>query len=274
MDRIDDSLLRQPGRGALRRQRLQVGLARTPQLRRAAQALRWRVFAGELGARLPSRVAGIDEDVFDAYCEHLVVRAEDSDEVLGTYRVLAPEAARRVGSYYSETEFDLVRLRHIRGRMVEVGRSCIHPQHRSGAVIALLWAGLTRYMLTHGYEYLAGCASMGMADGGHAAASAYRGMREAHSAPVEYRVFPRRPLPVADLERVNAGAEPPPLIKGYLRAGAWVCGEPAWDPEFNTADFFLLLPLANVAPRYARHFMGSDLQVCPPRRTINSVSPA
>lgn len=257
MDRIDDSLLRQPGGGARRRHRLQVGLARTLQVRRAAQALRWRVFAEELGAHLPSRVPGVDEDVFDAYCEHLVVRDEDCGEVLGTYRVLAPEAARRVGSYYSETEFDLVRLRDIRGRMVEVGRSCIHPDFRNGAVIALLWAGLTRYMLTHGYEYLAGCASMGMADGGRAAASAYRGMREAHHAPVEYRVIPRRPLPLANFERVCAGAEPPALIKGYLRAGAWVCGEPAWDPEFNTADFFLLLPLANVAPRYARHFLGT-----------------
>lgn len=257
MDRIDELLLEQPGARATRKHRLRVGLARTAQVRRAAQALRWKVFADELGARLPSRVPGIDEDVFDAYCEHLVVRDEDRDEVLGTYRVLAPEAARRIGSYYSETEFDLVRLRHIRGRMVEVGRSCIHPQHRSGAVIALLWAGLTRYMLTHGYQYLAGCASMGMADGGRAAASAYRGMREAHLAPVEYQVIPRRPLPLADYEHACAGTEPPALIKAYLRAGAWVCGAPAWDPEFNAADFFLLLPLANVAPRYARHFLGT-----------------
>lgn len=258
MDRIDGSMLRQPQGGARRRHRLQVGFARTPQVRRAAQALRWKVFAEELGARLGSRVPGIDEDVFDAHCEHLVVRDEDCGEVLGTYRVLAPEAARRVGSYYAETEFDLVRLRHIRGRMVEVGRSCIHPQHRGGAVIALLWAGLTRYMLASGHQYLAGCASMGMADGGRAAALAYRGMHAAHAAPVEYHVFPRRPLPLADFERVAAGVEPPALIRAYLRAGAWVCGAPAWDPDFNTADFFLLLPLANVAPRYARHFMGTD----------------
>jgi putative hemolysin len=257
MDRIDELLLREQGVRARRRHRLQVGFARTAQVRRAAQALRWRVFAEELGARLAGREPGIDEDVFDAHCEHLVVREEDSGEVIGTYRLLAPEAARRVGSYYSETEFDLTRLRHIRGRMVEVGRSCIHPEHRSGAVIALLWAGLTRYMLAHGYGYLAGCASMGMADGGRAAASAYCGMRERHLAPVEYHVLPRCALPLAELERAGTGAEPPPLIRGYLRAGAWVCGEPAWDPDFNTADFFLLLPLANVAPRYARHFLGT-----------------
>jgi putative hemolysin len=256
MDRIDELLLREQGGAPRRRHRLQVGIARTAQLRRAAQALRWRVFAEELGARLSSREPGIDEDEFDAHCEHLVVREEDGGEVIGTYRLLAPEAARRVGSYYSETEFDLTRLRHLRGRMVEVGRSCIHPQYRSGAVIALLWAGLTRYMLGHGYGFLAGCASMGMADGGRAAASAYSGMREKHGAPVEYHVFPRCALPLGDLAD-GAAAEPPPLIRGYLRAGAWVCGEPAWDPDFNTADFFLLLPLANVSPRYARHFLGT-----------------
>jgi putative hemolysin len=255
MDRIDELLLQRPGAGSRRERRLQVGFARSAEVRRAAQALRWQVFAEELGARLPSREPGIDQDEFDAYCEHLVARDADSGEVLGTYRLLAPEAARRVGSYYSDTEFDLTRLRHLRARMVEVGRSCIHPQHRSGAVLALLWAGLARYMARSGHEYLAGCASMGMADGGHAAAAAYERMRAEHLAPVEYRVSARCPLPLAELDATARG-ELPPLIRAYLRAGAWVCGEPAWDPDFNTADFFVLLPLANVAPRYARHFLG------------------
>jgi putative hemolysin len=255
MDRIDDLLLGQPGEGTRRRRRLRVGLARTPQVRRAAQALRWRVFAEELGARLPSRIPGIDEDEFDAYCEHLVVRDEELGEVVGTYRLLAPEAARRVGAYYAETEFDLTRLRHLRARLVEVGRSCIHPDFRSGAVIALLWAGVTRYVLAHGHTHIAGCASMGMADGGHAAAAAWARLRREHLAPIEYHVFPRCALPLEQLD-ASAPAAIPPLLRGYLRAGAWICGEPAWDPDFNTADLFVLLPLANVAPRYARHFLG------------------
>ena len=191
--------------------------------------------------------------MFDAYCEHLVVRDEDCGEVLGTYRLLPPDAARRVGSYYSEAEFNLTRLRHLRARMVEAGRSCIHPDVRNGAVIALLWAGLARYMRAHRYAYLVGCASMGMADGGHGAAAAYERMRREHLAPVEYHVFPRCPLPLEELD-ASLAARIPPLLGGYLRAGAWICGAPAWDPDFNTADFFVLLPLANVAPRYARHF--------------------
>lgn len=254
MDRIDDLMLRRRARAALPRRRLHVGLARTPQEKRAAQALRWRVFAEELGARLRARTPGIDEDEFDAHCEHLVVQDEDCGEVVGTYRLLAPAAARRLGSYYSETEFDLTRLRHLRPRLVEAGRSCIHPDFRDGAVIALLWAGLARYMLAHGHGYLAGCASMDMADGGHAAAAAWARLRGAHLAPVEYHVFPRRPLPLEELD-ARGDAEVPPLLRGYLRAGAWVCGEPARDPDFNTADFFVLLPLANLTPRYARHFL-------------------
>lgn len=255
MDRIDDLVLHRRARAGQRR-RLHVGLAHTPQAKRAAQALRWRVFAEELGARLRARTPGIDEDEFDAHCEHLVVRDEDCGEVVGTYRLLAPAAARRVGSYYSETEFDLTRLRHLRARMVEAGRSCIHPDFRDGAVIALLWAGIARYMLAHRYAYLAGCASMGMGDGGHAAAAVWGRLRREHLAPVEYHVFPRCPLPIEELDS-GGRAEVPPLLRGYLRAGAWVCGGPAWDPDFNTADFFVLLPLANLTPRYARHFLGT-----------------
>jgi putative hemolysin len=239
----------------LRRARtLQVQLATGESEILEAQKLRWRVFAEELGARLPSRQAGVDHDLFDPFCQHLVVRDGDDGRVVGTYRILTPEAARDVGAYYSEGEFDLTRLQLLRSRLVEIGRSCIDPDHRgSGAVIALLWGGLANFMQQHGYEYLIGCASIGMADGGHNAAAIYAGMA-AHMAPPEYRVFPRTALPLDRIEAA-AAAEVPPLIKGYLRAGAWVCGEPAWDPDFNTADLPLLLPMSRVSARYARHFV-------------------
>jgi putative hemolysin len=260
MDRTDNRLLEQPGTRILNRRRYSVGLATGSSEVRAAQKLRWRVFADELGARLTSREPGVDQDGFDPYCDHLVVRDDTSCEVVGTYRILSPEAARRIGRYYSEGEFDLTRLLLLRKGMVEIGRSCIHPDHRSGIVIALLWAGLARYMLTHGHSHLAGCASMSMADGGHAAASVFERLRAQYLAPAEYRIFPRLGLPIEDLDS-NRAAEPPPLIRGYLRAGAWICGEPAWDPDFNTADFFLFLPLARLNPRHARHFFGDVLRV-------------
>ncbi len=238
------------------RHQLSVGIAHSEREILAAQKLRHRVFAGELGARLTTRTPGVDQDIYDPFCEHLVVRDENSGAVVGTYRILSPENARRVGNYYSENEFDLTRLANLRPRLVEIGRSCVDADYRSGATIALLWAGLARYMLDHGYDHLIGCASISMADGGHAAASIYRRLGEAMS-PLEYRVFPRCPLPL-DALRDDTPAELPPLIKGYLRAGAWVCGEPAWDPDFNTADLPILMPMARLDGRYARHFAGKN----------------
>lgn len=240
------------GRG---RPRLSVGLARGAGEIEEAQRLRYRVFAGEMGARLPTRTPGVDQDIYDPWCEHLVVRDDASGEIVGTYRILSPANARRIG-YYSENEFDLTRLNHLRPRLVEIGRSCVHPDYRSGATIALLWAGLAQYMGENGYDYLMGCASISMADGGHLAASLYNRLTAGASSslgPAEYRVFPRCPLPLAAL-RQDVEGEVPPLIKGYLRAGAWICGEPAWDPDFNTADLPILMPMAKVSDRYARHF--------------------
>jgi putative hemolysin len=235
--------------------RLSVHLARSSAEIREAQRLRYRVFAEEMGARLASGEGGVDEDLFDPYCDHLVVTDEETGEVLGTYRILSGLTAKRLGGFYSDQEFELARLAHLRDRTVELGRSCVHPDFRSGVVIALLWSGLAQYMQQqHGYEYILGCASMSMADGGHSAASAYARLKLRHMSPPEYRVFPRCPLPVHELDPM-APPVVPPLIKAYLRVGAWVCGDPAWDPDFNTADLLMMLPLSRVDQRYAKHFM-------------------
>lgn len=233
---------------------LALSFARSEQEVREAQRLRYRVFAEELGAQMPATEQGIDSDLYDAFCEHLLVRDTGSGEVVGTYRLLPGPRAQRLGSFYADGEFDLTRLRHLRGAMVEVGRSCVHPDYRNGATIARLWSGLAGYAAQHGYQYLMGCASLSMADGGHAAASIYQRLARSHLSPVEYRVFPRCELPLAALDR-DVDAAPPPLVKGYIRIGAYVCGAPAWDPDFNTADLLMLLPLARMDARYARHFM-------------------
>lgn len=236
-----------------RQRRFNVRVASAPTEILEAQRLRYRIFAGELGARLNCRHEGIDEDLFDPFCDHLIVRDEEADRIVGTYRMLPPERARRVGGYYSETLFDLVRLRNLRGRIVELGRSCIDAEYRSGAVIALLWTGIARYMRDSGHEHLVGCASIGMGDGGHNAANIYVALAD-HMAAPEYRVFPRCRLPIEDLVSGDR-AEVPPLLKGYLRAGARVCGEPAWDPDFNTADLLLMIGMSQVQERYAQHFL-------------------
>jgi putative hemolysin len=226
---------------------------------REAQRLRFEVFAVEMGARLDSPLPGHDIDLFDEYCEHLLVRDSAGGRVIGTYRVLTPAQARRIGSTYSDTEFDLTRLRFLRGRMVELGRSCVHPDHRHGGVILALWGALAEFMARNQLDTMIGCASIPMLHNGvvsgHAAASIWTQLREKHLAPIEFHVRPRLPLPVDQLD-TDWPVEPPALIKGYLRLGAKVLGPPAWDPDFNTADLPMLMRIGDLPPRYRRHFLG------------------
>lgn len=231
-----------------------VSIARIAAEIEEAQRLRYRVFAEEMGADLGD--SGIDSDRFDPFCDHLIVRESGSGEVVGTYRVLGPKGARQAGGYYSEQEFDLARFEPLRESLVELGRSCIHPDHRSGAVVTQLWSGLARYIMRHRLQYLMGCASVSLADGGESASAIYRKAAASWLCPPEYRAFPKHPLPLREVPE-DYRAAIPPLIKGYFRVGAWVCGEPAWDSEFNTADLMIMMPMARVDMRYARHFLGA-----------------
>ncbi|WP_406457798.1 GNAT family N-acetyltransferase [Streptomyces sp. NBC_00876] len=237
--------------------RYRVSLAVDQDGIRAAQRLRHQVFAAEFGVRLDGPEPGLDSDAFDAYCDHLLVRETATGEVVATYRLLPPERARIAGRLYAESEFDLTRLAPIRDDLVEVGRSCVHPAHRDGAVIALIWAGLARYMQRSGHNWLAGCCSIPLSDGGTTAARAWETVRTKHLAPDDRWVTPHRlwqpsaPLPGGPAVHTAL----PPLLRGYLRLGAQVCGAPAHDPDFNVADLYVLLSLRDTDPRYLRHFL-------------------
>ncbi|MGH3908821.1 MAG: GNAT family N-acetyltransferase [Pseudonocardiaceae bacterium] len=226
---------------------------------RAAQRLRHQVFAGELGAVLHSPEPGLDVDEFDAHCDHLVVREDHTGQIVGTYRMLPPEGARVAGGLYCETEFTIPGLQSLRGALVETGRSCVHPDHRTGAVVSLVWAGIARYMLLTGYRWLVGCASVPLrtpgAPDGSFAAGVWDTVRARHFAPEQYRVQPRAPWDPETAPRAER-AGLPPLLRGYLRLGAWVCGPPAHDRDFDVADFLVLLCLDRMDSRYLRHFLG------------------
>lgn len=237
--------------------RLTLSTATTPSEVREVQRLRYKVFIESAGLSALENAHGLDQDEFDAYCDHLIVRDARSLKVVGTYRVMSPHAARKMGQYYSEQEFDLSRLSNLRSRIAEAGRACIHPAYRSGSVIMMLWAGLAAFMKKEQCEYLIGCASISLADGGHNAAALFHSLTENNLAPTEYRVTPHLPFPIDDRNRDQV-PNAPPLLKGYLRSGAWVCGEPAWDPDFHCADLFMLLPLAKLDSRYARHYLGEQ----------------
>ena len=231
---------------------LHISFARNPSEIAEAQRLRYKVFAEEMGADIAND-EGLDKDGFDAFCDHLLIRESNTNQVVGTYRILNPKMANEAGGYYSAGEFDISRLQHLFPQMVEVGRACVHRDYRNGGTITMLWAGLAKYMQMNRYEYMIGCASVPMMDSGHMAASLYNGLQEKYLSPAEYRVFPHCPLPMAALDK-DLTVDCPPLIKGYLRLGAYICGEPAWDPDFNTADMLVMLPLSRINRRYAAHF--------------------
>ena len=241
--------------------RLAVGWATTTDQVREAQALRYRVFVDEMGARLsapPGTPPGLDVDRFDAHCEHLLVQTAATNDapaqVVGTYRVLTPASARRAGGLYSDQEFELSRLDRLRPRIAELGRSCTHPDYRTGGVILMLWAALADFMGQNGLDITVGCASMSLHDGGHSAASLWHKLRLSHLADADLAAMPRLPLPVDGL-RGDLDVEPPALIKGYLKCGGKVLGPPAWDPDFRTADLPMMMNLADLPSAYRRRFI-------------------
>ncbi|HCJ30511.1 MAG TPA: hemolysin [Pseudomonas sp.] len=218
-----------------------------------AQALRYRVFSSEFGARLQGAEAGLDRDDFDAYCSHIGVRDLDSGELVATTRLLDNLTARGLGRFYSEEEFSLHGLAGLDAPILEIGRTCVHPAYRNGATIAVLWGALADALNQGGYRYLMGCASIPMRDGGLQAQAIMQRLRERYLCTELLHANPKNPLPAQKLPN-NVIAETPPLLKAYLRLGAKICGEPCWDPDFQVADVFILLKRDELCPRYARHF--------------------
>lgn len=259
---LDRPLERAPRRPVGERPALLVSWARHQDEVRVAQRLRYEVFVGEMGARLSPPAGtpeGHDADAFDPHCEHLLVHTAETAtaprRLVGTYRVMMPAAAQRLGHYYTETEFDLAPLQRLRPYMAELGRSCVDPAYRNGGVILLMWSKLAEFMNANGVAAMIGCASIPMADGGHAAASLWHRLKDGHLVPEGERVNAKLPLPVEAL-RNDVEVEAPPLIKGYLKCGARILGAPAWDPDFNTADLPMLLRLADLPDAYRRRFLG------------------
>lgn len=225
---------------------------------REAQRLRYEVFACEMGALLSSPLRSHDVDRFDDFCEHLLVRDEETGQVVGTYRLLTPVQAQRANGLYTETEFDIHALESLRPQMVELGRSCVHAAYRNGAVIMALWSALAQFMQRNQLSSMVGCASIPMLHqgrvSGDAAASIWHRVSQTHLSDPTWHVYAHTPLPVTQFDP-TLNVEPPALIKGYLRLGARVLGAPAWDPDFNTADLPMLLRIEDMPERYRKHFL-------------------
>ena len=236
--------------------------------RTAAQRLRYRVFAAEPGFTIPDRADGLDADHFDEHCDHLLVRDNASDAFVGCYRMLPPDRIAAAGGYYTATEFDVTAMDPERHRIVEMGRACVVPEHRNGSTLTLMWAGILHYIQLTGYDWVMGCVSVPIRPAATDAASDganVRGVRDLllsrYGGDPDRRVRPYRPVTVdgRGLDELEPVARPnlPPLLRGYLRLGAQICGEPAHDPDFGVADFVALLGLDTINRRYLDRLQGA-----------------
>jgi putative hemolysin len=238
-------------------QLLTVTLANKPKEVKAAQRLRHDVFSQEYGANFHAATPGIDEDRFDQWCDHLLVKDQANKRVVGTYRILRPENAICAGGFYSESEFDLSGLDSIRHEIVEFGRACIDAEYRNGPTLMMLWSGLSALIRQNNYRYVLGCASVSLRDDGVTAAEVWRSVRELVNPDEGFRVTPHHPYPI-DQVNPQLPANIPALISGYLKLGVKVCGEPAWDPDFNTVDFPMLLTVSEMSARYKQRLGFKD----------------
>ena len=233
-----------------------VRLARSPEEIQAAQALRFQVFNLELDEGLAQSYAtGLDADPFDTVCDHLLVEHGPSRQIVGTYRLqTGANAATNLG-YYCEQEFAFGGFEPFRTEMVELGRACVHRQHRNLFVLGLLWKGIADYARERGGRYLVGCSSLTSQEPA-AGASAYTELCRNHLADPTWRT---RPLPSHEcpLDAVTEEAVSiPKLLRAYLTIGAKICGPPALDRQFKTIDFLTVLDLATLSPQTRERFLG------------------
>jgi putative hemolysin len=229
-----------------------VRLARGLEDIRAAQSLRFQVFNLELNEGLEhSYSTGLDADPFDAVCDHLIVEHLPSANVVGTYRLQTGDKAAANLGYYCAQEFEVQPFEPVRAEMIELGRACVHPQHRNLVVLGMLWKSIAHYARQHGGRYLFGCSSITSQDPA-VGASAYADLCRKHLAAPQWRT---RPVATYDCSLSQLAAEPviiPKLLRAYLTLGATICGPPALDRHFKTIDFLTLLDL-DVLPALARH---------------------
>jgi putative hemolysin len=224
---------------------------------RAAQALRYEVFNLELKEGLEqSHSTRLDEDPFDAVCDHLIVEYLPTGRVVGTYRLQPGRNAASHLGYYCAQEFEFHIFERIREQMIELGRACVHRQHRNLVVLGLLWKGIADYAQRHNARYLFGCSSLTSQDP-EVGASAYADLCRKHLVEPQWRT---RPVAAYDCPLEHLAAETvqiPKLLRAYLALGAKICGPPALDAQFKTIDFLTLLDLKTLHPLARQRFFGS-----------------
>jgi putative hemolysin len=237
-----------------------ITVAESPEEVRLAQRLRFEVFNMELAEGLVSSfVTGRDEDPFDEVCDHLVVRELATGDVVGTYRYQTGLNALAKRGYYSELEFDLAPFEPLRSQVLELGRACVHKDHRNLRVLATLWRGIAAIVVCHRVRYLIGCSSLNSTHGGEGVAL-YRQLATRHLAPLELRTRPWPHAVCPTTAPLPPAPRVPKLLAAYLSLGAWIASTPAIDHEFGTIDFLTVLDLQHLNAEAARLYLGSQWQ--------------
>lgn len=252
---------------------MEVRLARTARDVRKAQRLRYKVFYEEKSA-IPdgaARLARRDVDAFDTVCDHILVLDYDAGKmvlgrrkpkVVGTYRLLRQDVARKHGGFYTQGEFDVNRIvdAHPGLRFLELGRSCVLKPYRNKRTVELLWHGVWTYVLRNNIDVMFGCASL---DGTDPTALALplsflhhhaRAPEEWSASALPGRYTDMNILPKEQVDLKSAMHSLPPLVKGYLRLGGYVGDGAVVDHQFGTTDVLIVLPRAAISPRYVEHF--------------------
>ncbi len=238
--------------------RFLIKLAETPEEIAGAQQLRYDVFKLEQG-RMPGFTGCVtDADRYDELCVHLLVVEKSSGRIVGTYRICDGAVAKAAGGFYSDGEFEISGLAPLADRVFELGRSCVAPEFRSGAVVGLLWAGVAAVYRRRKFDYMIGCVSLEHTNCAIGWA-VYRELvgrnlvtDQVHAVPLpDFRL---EDVPAAELAPADLNREFPPLLKGYLRIGAKICGLPALDRKFGSIDFPIWFDFLNLPEKYARHF--------------------
>ena len=233
---------------------LRLSLAQNEEDLTACQRLRYLVFNCELGEGLTlSEGSGLDGDRFDPICDHLMVHAPISGELVGTYRMQTGYRAKGNLGYYSEQLFDLVPLESIRGEMLELGRACVHRDYRNTSALHMLWKGIAAYAGLCNARYLIGCSSITSQNEDEGLAL-YEALRGRHLADPPLRIQPRAAHRCVATGRPVSQSSPPRLFRAYLEISARLCGPPAIDREFKTIDFLTLLDLQNIPNRVRSRF--------------------
>ena len=251
---------------------LETRLASSESEIRAAQTVRFNVFANEMGAAMPPEAMRLrrDIDAFDAVCDHLLVLdrslvGDSEDQIVGTYRLLRQDVARAHDGFYSTSEFaiDDMLARHPQKRFMELGRSCVLPQYRNRRTVELLWQGNWAYALEHQIDAMFGCASIpGVMPEAHALSLSFlyhnclaTGEWAVSARPELYHMMDLMPCEAIDVKEAVSAL--PPLIKGYLRLGAMIGDGAVVDRAFGTTDVMVILPISKITDRYINHY-GAD----------------